>query len=111
MCQEAPHLQSLGGEASSSEKSRREKMWGCFHQICSLEKFAKSWATLVEESTGAIACLIFYQYVTNSMFKELVKDQEVSLTYEEVNTLRYTVGYFPRALQKKLESLLILVGQ
>ena len=29
--------------------------------------------------------------------------EEVSLTYEEANALRYTAGYIPRALAKKLK--------
>eukprot|EP00731_Ephydatia_muelleri_P004426 Em0002g602a len=54
------------------------------------------------------------RYVGNLIFRQLVRDEysfslECSnlgtteqLTYEELNALRYTAGYVPRALQKKL---------
>eukprot|EP00731_Ephydatia_muelleri_P019676 Em0012g501a len=54
------------------------------------------------------------RYVGNQIFRQLVRDEcgfslECSnlgtteqLTYEELNALRYTAGYVPRALQKKL---------
>eukprot|EP00731_Ephydatia_muelleri_P029902 Em0021g425a len=56
-------------------------------------------------------------YVGHHNFRNLVRDEcgfslECSnlgtteqLTYEELNTLRYTAGYVPRALQKKLSKI------
>lgn len=63
----------------------------------------------------AKACPIFFQYVTDIIFKELVKSafpivavesgvENAPLTYE-VNALRYAAGYVPRAVRKKLRKL------
>ena len=54
-------------------------------------------------------CPIFYQYVTDQVFKDMMQKlanrayTETGLTYEEVNAVHYSAGYVPRALRKKLE--------
>ncbi len=98
-------------------RSRREKMWGRYHEVRTSAKFTSSWAQLMKQSLGKRASPIFYQYVTDVMFKELVKqhtpmdsathhapDQsEVpALDCQETTALRYAAGYIIRALQKRL---------
>ncbi len=94
-----------------SQKAKREKMWGSFHQLRSSTSFKSKWVHFLQKSGIPKATPIFYQYVSETMFKELVKQQfpitragaEEScqpLTYEEKNALRYTAGYIPRALQR-----------
>ena len=69
----------------------------------------------MEQSLGKQVSPIFYQYVTDVIFKELVKQQtpidttrhgphlEVpALDYQETNALRYAAGYVIRALKKRL---------
>ena len=54
-----------------------------------------------------------YQYLTDAIFREMIRKkfpieraqgiaEEKSLTYEEMNGLRYAAGFVPRALRKKL---------
>jgi len=65
------------------------------------------------ESGKVEATLIFYQYVTDTIMKELIEEKfclhtpsiEPSfspLDYEEINALRYTAGYVIRSLTKKM---------
>ena len=64
-------------------------------------------------ATSTPPCPILYQYVTDVVFKEMIKQQypierthstasEAFLTGDEVNALRYAAGYVPMALGRKL---------
>ena len=64
-------------------------------------------------ATSTPPCPILYQYVTDVVFKEMIKQQypierthstasEAFLTGDEVNALQYAAGYVPRALGEKL---------
>ena len=97
-----------------SMKIKREKMWGLYHKLRTSVDFAASWTSFLQQSINTEACPIFFQYITNFVFKEMIKRQypiepkqsavkEVSLTYEEANALRYSAGYIPRTLVKKLK--------
>ena len=90
-------------------------MWGRYHEVRTSPEFVTSWARLMEQSLGKQVFPIFYQYVTDVIFKELVKQQtpidtarhgphlEVpALDYQETNALRYAAGYVIRALKKRL---------
>lgn len=92
----------------------REHMWERYYKLRSSEAFKARWAKLLRESIGTEACPIFYQFVTDAIMEELIKQHfpvEVAqsekdlppLDYEETNALRFTAGYIIRALRKKIE--------
>ena len=66
-------------------------------------------------SIGKSAPPIFYQYITDVLFKTMVKchfpvnpvasqpHDVPPLDYQESNALRYAAGYVPRAIRKRLE--------
>ncbi len=102
---------------SLADKSRREKMWGQFHEVRTSPAFSSRWTQLMQQSLGKQASPIFYQYVTDVMFKTLVKQHTPieptgdrasdlaavpALDYHETNALRYAAGYVVRALPKRL---------
>ena len=59
-----------------------------------------------------VPCRIFYQFITDFLMRELIKDKFLlqfpgtehgmrPLDYDEKNALRYTAGYVIRAVKKK----------
>ena len=92
----------------------REVMWEIYFKLCSSDEFRDAWGTLIGGMIGLQASPIFYQHVTSIIFEELVKDHfsipqnsgdsetPKSLSYEECNALRYSIGYVLRALINKL---------
>ena len=97
-------MQNTCFEASSSQSdnTQREKLWGSFHRLRSCPSYKTFWSRFLQ-SRDCEADPIFYQYVSDSVFKELVKkhypllDQgagreqpQQSLSYEEKNALQYT---------------------
>ena len=116
----ARFTQSLGAsleacfqDSGRSVNVRREKMWCEYHKLRTSVEYIESWTSFLSQSIGVKACPIFYQYVTDIVFKEMIKKryrimpvqsgtEESSLTYEEINALRYAAGYVPRAVGKKL---------
>ena len=108
-------LQSSCFKASSSlsANAQRENLWGSFHRLRSSSSYKAFWSRFLQ-SRECESDPIFFQYVSDSVFKELVKKHyplsdeggeqpQQSLSYEEKNALRYTAGYIPRALRKKVE--------
>ncbi len=94
----------------------REKMWEAYHKLRTSAVFKSMWVQFLETSAAVGACPIFYQYVTDRLFKAMIMhhfpvspeavngaEPEIGLTYEEINALRYAAGYVPRALRTKLE--------
>ena len=78
--------------------------------------FKSKWEVFLKVAAATGPCPIFYQYITDQVFKGMIvqcfqvsteagngADTETGLTYEEINALRYSAGYVPRALRKKLE--------
>ena len=106
-----PLAQELVAQLSNC---KREKMWGQFHERNST-KFVSLWRNLMQTAIGRMATPIFFQFVTDVMFKQLIKchfllkvdkiqaEKHQALTYEESNALRYAAGYVPQALRKQLE--------
>lgn len=93
-----------------------EKVWGSFHQERCSVQFKSLWSSFLLESIGCTDINpIFYQYVTDFMFKVVLRQklpieerdhQEVQkevLSYEEKNVIRFIGGYILRALRKKVE--------
>ena len=69
----------------------------------------------IRESVNEEACPIFYQFVADVLFEEVVTNQfpinnitpnkEVTsyFSYEELNALRYTAGYVIKTVMEKVE--------
>ena len=98
-------------------KVQREKIWGNYHTIRSSRSYTEKWLGVLELLEGCEACPIFYQFVTDHVFRQLIKthfpleqehhpsqQQSLDLTYEEESGLRYAAGYVCRAMKKKLGS-------
>ena len=98
-----------------SVQVKREKMWEKYHQLRSSEKFCALWSAFINESIHEEACPIFYQFVADTLFEEVVINhfpinnnkpiEEVTsyFSYEELNALRYTAGYVIKAVLEKVE--------
>ena len=92
-------------------------MFGYFHEMRNSSSFLLLWMNLFCEILGSQLkqSPIFYQYVTDVLFKEEVKRRfPVSTTatessplpaldYQERNAIRYAAGYVVRHLSKRLE--------
>ncbi len=68
----------------------------------------------MQQSTGSRASPIFYQYITDKLFRKLVVskhpvnnehqgEETTELSYEEENALRYVAGYVCRAVRSQLK--------
>jgi len=105
-------LQSCFRPRASCTKERA-KMWAALHQLRISPIYKALWSGFLKSLTCE-ADPIFYQYVGDQLFKILLKKQcvlheretphaDVGLSYEEKNVIRYTAGYIPRALRKKID--------
>ena len=102
-------------QGSTSTRAKRERMWEKFYHTRTSTEFKELWIRLMQLSIGNSASLIFYQYITDVLFKTMIKchflvnpvacqAHDVSpLDYQESNALRYAAGYVPRAIQKCLK--------
>jgi len=93
-----------------------EKIWGMFHQEHCLSSYRSSWSAFLATSLHCtdVADPIFYQFITDHMLKQMLKKMftmkerdcdvcpEVSLSYEEKNTVRFIAGSLVRALHRKI---------
>lgn len=97
-----------------SQGANRERMWGAFHKLRTSDSYLAKWKLFLSQSVSVEACPIFYQYVSDTMFKAVLKSsfpveqrapiaREPSLSYDEKNALRYAAGFVPLSLRKKLE--------
>ena len=105
---------------SSGPKSmrvQREKFWGQYHLIHTSAGFREMWFEILRPLCNVTPCPIFYQYVTDNVFRQLLehycsageqssnKPQQLrDLTYEEMSALRYAAGYTCRATKKEFKS-------
>lgn len=98
-------------------KAQREKLWGQYHMLRSSKGFRESWSSLLQCIQGCTPCPIFYQYVTDKVFKQVIRhnfptckqvqnttQQVIDLTHEESSALRYAAGYICRAMRKEFKS-------
>ncbi len=96
-------------------RSKREKMWENFFKVTTSSEFVESWKMHLQ-SASITPSATFYQHVTDSMMKGLIKLEFPvdmaredstsvvdSLNYVEKIGLRYTAGYIIRALLKKMK--------
>ena len=106
--------QVLKTASSKSQRKNRENIWRAFYTLRTLKFYVAKWVQFLRSSTSMSPCPIFYQYVSDSAFKALIKVRFVvdespatvctqGFSYEEENALRYASGYIPRALRRKLE--------
>ena len=56
-----------------STRKRREQMWENYRKLRASASFKEMWATLLQQSTTREPCPIFYQFVTDTTIKELIK--------------------------------------
>ena len=101
---------------STSSRAKREKMWEKFDHTRTSTEFKELGIHLMQLSIGKSASPIFYQYITDVLFKTMIKchfpvnpvpcqAHDVSpLDYQESNALHYAAGYVPRAIQKRLKT-------
>ena len=102
----------------STLQLKKERMWGAYHRLRTADSFVQDWRIFLNHSVNMKAFSAFYQFVTHTIFKELIKAQyPVSsneavnielpsrpLTHEEQNALRYVAGYVIRKLQEQIQS-------
>ena len=107
---------SLSGcmQGTLSSKKGRERMWSLYHSLRTSDDYTGEWCTFLQRSGATEMSSIFYQYVGDYMFKQLIKlhhplhvsvvkgTDHSTLTYEEKNGICYAAGYVPRSLKKKL---------
>ena len=97
-----------------SQQKKRENIWRAFHNLRTSKSYVAKWVQFLQRSTSLSPCPIFYQFVSDRAFKELMKAHFIveqspanvciqELSYGEENALRYAAGYIPRALRRKLE--------
>ncbi len=88
-----------------SPTTRTQRTW---HQYHNVRTTTKKWVDFVSLSTSEP---VFYQYVTDGVFKELIQarfpmvshQRSVTITNEEANVIRYAAGYTLRTLRKQIE--------
>ena len=92
-------------------------MWGSYHRLQCSETFVHDWKTFLSAAKMK-AFPSFYQFVTHTVFRELVaihfpvhcsESNETEhpsrpLTNEEENALRYVAGYVIRKLRERIDS-------
>ena len=114
----ATALKTCFQHSHSSLQLRKNKMWGLYHQLRTSVTFKREWSKFLQESVGHQASPAFFQYVTHTVFKELIRMEypvaadtttsgespKYPLSYEEENALRYVAGYVCRKLRVRLES-------
>lgn len=100
--------------AAVNSQAAREKMWAKYHSVRNSEEFVSLWTAILQES-GVCAIPICYQTVTDKLFEKRIQfhcpvatpsvlesEEDVTLTYEEENAIRYAAGYVLRSVRKKV---------
>ena len=95
---------------------QKERMWGAYHQLRTAKTFVKDWRMFLANSVGQKAFPAFFQFVTHTIFKWLMKTRYPlaggsatespgrPLMYQEQNALRYVAGYVIRKLCSQYEA-------
>ena len=101
------------GQPTWKPHVQREHMWHQYHKVRTTQLFRKKWVDFVALSTSEPASPVFYQYVTDVVFKELIQahfpvvsrpatQRSVTITNEEANVIRYIVKKRRLTLAKSL---------
>ena len=105
----------LEGQPTWKPHIQREHMWHQYHKVHTTKLFTKKWVDFILLSTSEPASPVFYQYVTDIVFRELIQAHfpvvgrpapqrsSVIITNEEANVIRYAAGYTLRTLRKRIE--------
>ncbi|KAL5489473.1 hypothetical protein EMCRGX_G018567 [Ephydatia muelleri] len=113
-------LNCIPSSSSPYKKKTRSQMWSKYHTLRTSIAYVEDWKLFLHTSQVSYNP-IFCQCVGHFIFKDLVKAQLAvhssdsmlgnitDLTYEEMNALRYTAGYVPRAVKK--ETVKIITAQ
>ena len=104
--------------SSKANASVRSKMWQQYHSVRTSTVYLDAWKAFLQKSSTIhteAASLMFCQYVGHQLFLHLIKSNctlstndapnhhiPLELTDEEIQALRYTAGYIPRSLKKKI---------
>ena len=90
-------------------------MWTSYHQLRCSAEYTSRWQQFLQRNLGDKGHPVFYQRIGDAILEKVVKEkcpvslslcsteEQVSITAQEMNALRYAAGYIPRALQKKLQ--------
>ncbi len=101
------------GTDKQSLRTRQTKMWGGYHQLRTSVKFVAEWKTFLRDSVGSEVGPVFFQFITNEMFKDMVKQEfeidpssadasSCKLSHDDECALRYTAGYVCRKVHDKI---------
>ena len=66
-------VQEVVSTLATCVRGKREDMWAVFHRTTTSTQFIAAWEQLMTITIEKIASPIFYQYLTDTLFKELVK--------------------------------------
>ena len=95
---------------------RREKMWGSYYSIRCSDDFVDSWKRFLAKAFCETATPIFYQHITDRIFRKMMKvafpvaesSKTVTpspISNSELNALRYTAGYVCRTVRKRIKRM------
>ena len=95
-----------------SKKKEREKMWSTYHTIRTSRDFVQLWEELLAISTSAPPEPLLYQHFSHLLFQRQLEEklpssstiptEEKPLTEVELKALRYTAGFVPHSLLRKM---------
>ena len=102
---------AISSLVSESGRVSRDKLWVNYFKIRSSAAFVTRWTVFLQQA-GAVATPIFFQHVTDILFRRILKEQHVvpesslsavkDITPQEANVLRYAAGYVVRRTLKKV---------
>lgn len=108
-------LQSCFHTKKPTNSKHRIVIWRKYHQLRTSDQYQNEWKSFLNKSTGiSQSSSSFIQFIGHFIFKTLMLtkfsldspillDQIADLTHLELNAIRYTAGYIPQALIKKIK--------
>ena len=104
----------MSTQSNVSQKVMRERIWTAYHLLRTSDDYTSDWKDFIQKTGIVELSAIFYQYVGDYIFKQMITlkypltnqetcvEESETLSYEELNGLRYAAGYVPRAIRKKV---------
>ena len=112
-------LQECFATQQLHHRIKRERMWEAYHKLRISDVFKSKWEVFLKVAAATGPCPIFYQYVTDQVFKGMIvqcfqvsteagngADTETGLTYEEHCVI--LLGMSPEHCAKSLSVVPIL---
>ena len=105
----------LAAKKPPTNSKHRIVIWRKYHLLRTSDLYQNRWKSFLNESTGVRQLSSsFVQFIGHFIFKTLILanfsldspilvDRIPDLTHLELNAIRYTAGYVPRALMKKIK--------